>query len=72
MTIYVPFDEIHLLELDEPVTYETPFGSLPGTVHHLVPGQYLAIANGKGAWRICAEHMSEGLLTKPEHLGTAP
>jgi hypothetical protein len=65
MTVYVPFNEIHLLEPFDVVTFSSPYGAVSGWVDH-VGNDYIAIFNGTGPWRIDAEHMKHGLLVKPE------
>ncbi len=64
--ILVPFADIHLLRLDQPIAYESPYGNLVGTVHHVTPGQHVGISNGHGVWRITPAHEHSGVLTTTE------
>ena len=66
MTMYIPFADIDQLKPGQQLSFETPYGSLIGTVAEVVPGKYVSIDNGTGPWHITFDHMSNGLLTTTE------
>lgn len=66
--VIVPFAEIAKLSPFDPISFESPLGSISGYVSEVVPGEYVSIMTGgsQATTRITAESCKSGVLVVPE------
>ncbi|MBN9176091.1 MAG: hypothetical protein J0I43_01795 [Microbacterium sp.] len=68
MSVVVAFADIAQLRPFDPISFESPLGSVSGYVSEVVPGEHVSIMTGgsQATTRITAESCEHGVLTIPE------